>query len=121
MKGLVKVGVVLDCLLHVCFLIEDISSHLYTPGADCGPMKLFSRSRRTSFSIRTWAGSRSLGSFAGRIISDWKNAARSLREVAADSKAGDIMLLSRDKDEKDTAEWLVAGTSEQKQQKSSEM
>lgn len=82
-----------------------MSSHLYTPGADWGPMKLFSRSRRTSFSIRTWAGSRSLGSFAGRIISDWKKAARSLREVAACSKAGDITLLSGDKD---TAEWLVA-------------
>lgn len=96
-----------------------MSSHLYTPGADCGLMKLFSRSRRTSFSIRTWAGSRSLGSFAGRIISDWKNAARSLREVAANSKAGDIMLFSRDKDEKNTEEWLV--TNEEEQQKSCEM
>lgn len=80
-----------------------MSSHLYTPGADGGPMKLFSRSRRTSFSIRTWAGSRSFGSFAGRIVSDWKNAARSLREAAADSRAGDVALLSGDKDEKNAA------------------
>lgn len=84
------------------------TTHLYTPGADSGLMKLFSRSRSTSFSIRTCAGSRSLGSLAGRIISDWKNAARSLREEAAASRAAGSTLLSRDGQDKNTREWLVA-------------
>lgn len=45
-------------------------------------------------SIRTWEGSRSLGSLAGRIVSDWKKAAWSLKEVAEDSRDGDTTLFS---------------------------
>lgn len=89
-------------------LLQLYHSHLYTPGADSELMKLFSRSRSTSFSIRTCAGSRSLGSLAGRMVSDWKNAARSLREEAAASRAAGSTLLSRDEQDKNTREWLVA-------------
>lgn len=73
--------------------VSDVS-YLYTPGSICGMLKLFSRSRRTSFSILTWEGSRSLGSLAGLIDSDWKKAARSLREEAEDSRAVGIRLFS---------------------------
>lgn len=74
---------------------QELDSYLYTPGSVCGTMKLFSRSRSTSFSIRRRDGSRSLGSFAGRIVSDWKKVALSLREEADNSRAGDTRLLSR--------------------------
>jgi len=57
-------------------------------------MKLFSRSRRTSFSIRTWEGSRSFGSFAGHIVSDWKNAVWSLREDTEENRGRDAALMS---------------------------
>lgn len=74
-------------------------------------MKLFSRSRSTSFSIRTWEGSRSFGSFAGRIVSDWKKAAWSLRAEAEESKGSDSALLSRRictkrKKEKQQEQWM---------------
>lgn len=50
--------------------------------------KLFSRSRSTSFSMRTWEGSRSFGSLAGRIISDWKKLEFSRKDAAAARRSG---------------------------------
>lgn len=58
------------------------------PRGGLGIRKLFSRSRSTSFSMRTWEGSRSLGSLAGRIISDWKKLELPLREAAAAKSSG---------------------------------
>lgn len=84
----VQIVEVLRFYIYMVFTLPGSSetvSYLYTPGGVCGRMKLFSRSRSTSFSIRTWEGSRSLGSFAGRMVSDWKKAAWSLREEAVDS------------------------------------
>ena len=88
LENLKKLLCVCVCVC-VCVWVATLRlvSYLYTPGGVCGMRKLFSRSRSTSFSIRTWDGSRSLGSFAGLIVSDWKNAAWSLREEAEDSMA----------------------------------
>ena len=70
--------------------------YLYTPGGGCGDRKLFSRSRRTSFSMRTWAGSLSLGSLAGRMASDCRKVALSLREDSAARRAGGVRLSPED-------------------------
>lgn len=84
--------------------------HLKTPSGARVTTKLFSRSRSTSLSILTCEGSRSLGSLAGRMVSDWKKAAwsrsKAAEESSADAEDEDARLFSGGggEEEKNTSE-----------------